>query len=55
MLNGLLLEPDLDSLPSTTRAPEPVVPVESPREEKKLIKDFQVTEEAIRSTPLLMK
>ena len=40
---GLLLEPDLSSLPSTTRALEPpVVPVESPREEKKLINDFQV-------------
>lgn len=37
------------------RASESEAPVEKPRAEKKERRDFQVTEEDIRSTPLLMK
>ncbi|KAL6978801.1 hypothetical protein U1Q18_020468, partial [Sarracenia purpurea var. burkii] len=37
------------------RASASVSPVDKPREEKKEKSDFQVTVDAIRSTPLLMK
>ena len=43
------------SLPSTIRASWWFFPVEKPLAEKKEIREFQVTEEAMKSTPLLMK
>lgn len=52
---SLRLVPTLESLPSTTSALSLSFPVGSPLEEKKERRLFQVTEEAMRSTPLLMK
>ena len=54
---NLLLFPtlQLQSLPVTRRASRSSFPVDNPLAEKKERRDFQVTEQAIRSIPLLMK